>query len=205
VLRDERMGQQQTMHKLMEGIRGAHAEFTAAWAKAKAAALKVKPPRNASDWDAILHANGIAYREAATLAGHRDELIAKLFHKHLVPLHQAFIDGDRQAIGAILDFLEIDVPAFRCGYAKEWYLRKMKALSLNESHAARLRQYALRLCAMPLHRREIAELGRLMIKAADKSFIEELRVLISTGGDRTRKKSSKMLAVVLNGRKDLRA
>jgi hypothetical protein len=32
-----------------------------------------------------------------------------------------FVEGDANSIDAILDFIAVDIPAFRCGYAKEKY------------------------------------------------------------------------------------
>jgi hypothetical protein len=107
-------------------------------------------------------------------------------------------------VHAIIDFLEVDVPAFRCGYAKEQHLRKLKTIPLTDEHRARLREYAVGLCRTPHHRREITEAGRLMISVANLSFVNELRALSRTENEWVKRKTAKMLRVVLNGRKDLR-
>ena len=189
----------------MEEIRSAHAAFHRDWTEGRSAALKnLVPGEKAASWEQIWQANGIAYRSARPLEHRRNRLLRELFEKHLVPRHEDFLGGDPHAVNAVIDFLDVDVPAFRCGYAKEDYLRMLKTIPLTDEHRERLRQYGLRLCGLPVHRREIGEAGRLMIRIADRGFLEELRALARSENDRIRKKSEKMLSVVQNGRKDLR-
>lgn len=121
----------------------------------------------------------------------------------LGPLEKPFLAGEAKAIDAVLEFAEVDIPAFRCGYAKQWFFRKLKSLPLNKSQEARLRQLAYNLCRGPNYGREIADMGRLMIRLADKSMIRELRVLAESSDELVRMKSQRMLDVILHHRKDL--
>jgi len=198
------MNRQSEYRDLMEQIRCAHQAFATAWAEERAAALvTISPKKSAFSWNEIWKANGVAYKAAQPLADRRNHLIQELFSNHLGPLHEGFQSGDPDAVNAIIDFLQIDVPAFHCGYAKEDYLRKLKAIELTEEHRERLRQYGLRLCGMPQHRREIAKAGRLMILVANREFVEELQKLANGDSRWIKDRASKMLAVVQNGRKDL--
>ena len=198
------MSQQGEYRRLMEEIRRAHTAFSKGWTEARTAALRsFSPGQGAPSSKEIWRANGIAYRSAQSLADRRNRLLGELFNEHLIPLHEDFLSGDPHAVNAVIDFLEVDVPAFRCGYAKESYLCRLKTIPLTDEHQERLRQYGLRLCGMPVHRREIGEAGRLMIRVANRDFLEQLRALTASENDWIRKKSTKMLSVVQNARKDL--
>lgn len=189
----------------MEQVRDAHAAFAAAWSQARAAALRdISPDGEAIPLKLLWEANGVAYNAARPLSDRRKGLLATLFGEHLSPLYEDFVAGDPEAVHAVIDFLEVDVLAFHCGYAKEDYLRTLKTTPLNEEHQERLRQYGLGLCSLPAHRREIEEAGRLMIRVADHDFVAGLETLAAGEDERVRQKSVKMLAVVRNGRKDLR-
>jgi hypothetical protein len=198
------MNRQSGYRELMEQIRRAHQAFATAWAKERAAALAtILPKKSALSWNEIWEANGVAYKAAQPLADRRNHLMGELFRDHLGSLDERFQSGDPDAVHAIIDFLEVDVPAFQCGYAKEHYLRKLKTIELTDEHRERLRQYGLRLCRLPQHRREIANAGRLMILIANREFVEELRELANSDSRLIKNRASKMLAVVQNGRKDL--
>jgi hypothetical protein len=189
----------------MEEIHLAHEAFSKHWTEARTAALKsISPKKGAASWEQVWQANGIAYKSAQSLEDRRNRLIGKLFEEYLIPLQEDFLSGGPHAVDAVIDFLEIDVPAFRCGYAKEDYLRKLKTVPLTDEHQERLRQYGLRLCSMPVHRREIGEAGRLMIRVVNRDFVDQLRALTASENDWIRKKSTKMLGVIQNGRKDFR-
>ncbi|HEY8751177.1 MAG TPA: hypothetical protein VIM11_24550 [Tepidisphaeraceae bacterium] len=199
------MSPQRDFRRLMEQIRHAHAAFSKGWTEARTAALKsISPMEGAASWEQVWQANGIAYQSAQSLADRRDRLLGKLFEEHLIPLQEDFLRGVPSAVDAVIDFLEVDVPAFRCGYAKEYYLRQLKKIRLSDEQQERIRQYGLRLCSMPVHRREIGEAGRLMIRFANRAFVEQLRGLTTSENDRIREKSLKMLSVIQNGRNDLR-
>ena len=199
------MSRRREYRRLMEGIRDAHAAFKRDWAERRSAALKgLVADERAASWEEIWRANGVAYRGAASLAERRDRLLGELFERHLIPLYEKFRQGDADAVNGVIDFLEVDVLAFRCGYVKESYLRELKRVHLDEGHRERLRRYGLNLCGTASHRREIREAGGLMIAMADREMVERLMVLIGGGNERVMKKAGKMLGVILNARSDLR-
>ena len=174
-----------SFRELVERLHVAHTDFAKVW--------KTAP-------------HGHAAREPQKVTEARDKFsdaLNALFGK-LTPLEQPLLAGDPQAIDAILDFSEVDIPAFRCGYAKQKYFRKLKSLSLNTAQEERLRRLAYNLCRSPNYGREIADLARLMIRLADASFIRELQQLSKDSDDRVRKKSQRMLDVILHNRADLR-
>lgn len=114
-----------------------------------------------------------------------------------------FFEGRSIAIDAILDFLEVDVPAFRCGYAKEKFFRRLKSLPLGSDQIERIRSLAYKLCATDSYRREFRDLARSMIKFANTDFVERIKGLRDTSDGVVHFKSSLMLDTILNNRKDL--
>ncbi len=114
-----------------------------------------------------------------------------------------FLAGDSEAIDSIINFLEIDIPAFRCGYAKEKYFRKLKSLSLNENQKERIYNLAYNLCQSDSYRREFRDLVRLMIKIADADFIQKLKTLEEKSDDIVKFKIKIMSETILQNREDL--
>lgn len=123
--------------------------------------------------------------------------------KELEKYEKDFLVGNSQAIDSIINFLEIDIPAFRCGYAKEKFFRKLKSLRLNENQKERLRNLAYNLCLSESYRREFRDLVRLMIKIADTDFIESLKQIEKESGDIVKFKIKIMLKTILQNREDL--
>lgn len=123
--------------------------------------------------------------------------------KELKKYEKDFLVGNSQAIDSIINFLEIDIPAFRCGYAKEKYFRKLKSLSLNENQKERLRNLAYNLCLSDNYRREFRDLVRLMIKIADANFIQRLKQLNEKSDDIVKFKVKIMSEMVSQNREDL--
>jgi hypothetical protein len=172
--------------ELVERLYVAHTEFQKAWKAYSPYCMTTCEPQEVTD------ARNKFY---AALNG--------LFDK-LQPLEQPFLAGDPKAIDTVLEFAEVDIPAFRCGYAKQWFFRKLKSLPLNKTQEARLRQLAYNLCRGHNYGREIADMTRLMIRLADQSLIQELQRLSEGSDERARQKSRRMLDVVLHHREDLR-
>lgn len=203
------MNRKEQIRDLMQRIYTAHQEFATAWEASKAANFNNGQPYdiaklNQKEIDTMLEANHRAYVDARPQEETLYALLREFFDNHLNPLMPAFEVGDSLAIDGILDFVEIDIPAFKLGYEKEYIYGKLKHLSLNESQSNRLRQVAFNLCSRPHYRREINELGRLMIRLADEQFVEELRNLSGSSNEYVQKKAKRMLDVILQGRKDLR-
>jgi hypothetical protein len=200
------MNSKKRYRDLMERIRHSHQEFSEVWNKVRTAELHKRNIDPAGDlWDRIeevWEANGVAYEAARPQSDRRDEFLSILFEE--LPFEE-LLEGKPEAIDTILDFLEIDVLAFRCGYAKQWCYRKLKSLPLNEKQIQRLRQLIIDICQCSGQRQELKELARLMIKLADKPLIENLQYLADKHENKyTRQKAQRVLQVVLNGRHDLR-
>ena len=116
---------------------------------------------------------------------------------------EGFSLGESESINAILDFIAVDIPAFRCGYAKEKYLRRLKSQRLEPSQMERIRKIGLAMCGSESYRREFRDLARLLINIADSAFVESVRAL-QTGPDGIVEfKCKLMLKTILNVRKDL--
>ena len=82
--------------------------------------------------------------ETVGFTRHEPELIAaarkifwsayrRLFDEYLTPLDARFRSGNEQALDEVIAFLATDVPAFRCGYIKEKWLRRLKSTSLTQA------------------------------------------------------------------------
>ena len=174
--------------ELMQNLYIAHQDFKKAWAMQHRSKSKDKKP---SEVD--LTRNKFC-----------DELNL-LFQTKLDPLRQAFLTGSVAAVDDVIDFLAVDIPAFRCGYEKEWYLRRLKSLPLTEAQQERLKTIALDLCRKPDYRREFSDWAKLMITLADETFVDELQSLLESSDEFVRKKVKRMLAVIVQNRKDLKA
>jgi hypothetical protein len=203
------MSNKDRYRELMVHIHQWHKEFSAVWNSVRTAELQkhnidssFMMRVNQREIEKIWEANGVAYRAASAQAAKRDELFRNLFEE--LP-HNQFLQGNPKAIDEIISFLEIDVIAFRCGYAKEFYFHKLKSLSLNQNQINRLQGLALTMCQNLTYRREFTVLIRLMIKLADKDFIDKTRsLLINNTSKHISKKTRRMIEVILNNRPDLK-
>jgi len=199
---------QARIRELMTNIERTHRDFQAGWEATRSRELRARgidPTTNflqpKLNFSLLYEANGAAYREGQVLADKRNEFWRQL--AEAVPF-EAVRSGDPKGIDAVIDFLEIDIPAFRCGYAKEYCFRKLKACRLAAPQVQRLRNLALTLCAGP-YRREVNELTRLMIPWADSQFVEELRRLAAQSENKfTCQRARRMLGIILNERVELR-
>jgi len=158
----------------------------------------------------------LAWREYGTVGftKHVPELITakrkkfwsayrRLFDEYLDPLDARFRSGDEQALEEVIAFLATDVPAIRCGYIKEKWLRRLKSVSLSQTQRQRLTRAALELCANSRFRREIAEWNKLMIKLADKETVTALFGLIESDNSLVKSKARHMLHGILQNRSDI--
>ena len=125
----------------------------------------------------------------------------ELWNKLLYPLQSKFHADSETAIDEVIDFLEVDIPAFRCGYLKEHFLERLKAVKLSDGHKIRLRKIALELCKNDTVRREFRRWVNLMRQLADHDFIVELRKQITC--DSEPRATNLMLQGVLGTRKEL--
>jgi len=186
----------------MERIRETHQEFTEVWNSMRTAELRKHGIGPDYRMEIVWEANGVAYKAARPQSDRRDEFLSILFDE--LPFKD-FLEGKLEAINSILDFLEIDVLAFRCGYAKQWCFHKLKVLPLNEKQIVRLRQLVVAMCQYKGQREELRELARLMIKVADKPLIKDLQGLTRNGDNEyVKQKAERVLNVILNSRHDLK-
>ncbi|MCC6491111.1 MAG: hypothetical protein IT364_26725 [Candidatus Hydrogenedentes bacterium] len=172
--------------KLLQ-IVAAHKAFQADW-------QKYRPDHNVYETYELAHDTYLA----------REKAVSDLFQT-LYALYEGFLRGDADAVDAVLDFLEIDIPAFRAGYAKEWYYRKLKRTPLSEHQKQRIRNLGLALFAQPEYRREWAELVRLFANLADAELIKQIAEL--TTSDKcayVAGRASSALDRILNVRPELR-
>jgi len=126
-----------------------------------------------------------------------------LYSAKLTPLRDSFLHDPLSAVNHVIDFLEIDIPAFRCGYEKEWYLTKLKSVQLTQQQRDRLKNSALYLLRNPHYRRERRDWARLMIGLADEPFIADLRTLSNSPEHFVQQNSRRMLNTLLANRRDL--
>lgn len=137
---------QQVFRALMQEIRNAHDAFSKRWRHVRESTLaEIGPTEPQRTYQQIWQANGVAYRAAKGLSDRRDLFISELFENHLTPLREAFLRGDPEAVDAVIDFIEILIPAFGCGCAKEEMLRHLKRMRLTDEQQIRLRRFAVSL------------------------------------------------------------
>src|SRR4051812_34063532 len=101
---------------LMEKQYDAHRDFHRIWDQAK--------DKNCSEVDDARNRFFAA----------NDELWSTL----LGPLQSKFHCDPNSAMDEVIHFLEVDVPAFRCGYLKEYFLQHLKSQELSEGQKQRL-------------------------------------------------------------------
>lgn len=133
------------------------------------------------------------------------EDLNRLWDLKLSPLQIKFAKNPLETVDEIIEFLSVDILAFRCGYLKEFFLTKLKTLELNDVQQEKLKQLALSLCKKPRFRREFGDWARLLIKLADKQFIEQLNGLSESSDTRIKNTSQWMRNKIVENRKDLQS
>jgi hypothetical protein len=181
---------------LMRELHKAHRNFQNEWRRWCASELTRKEKQ-----ELISHEV-----ESVTIA--RNMMLAaldKLFDTKIYPLESELRTNPQSAADKIIEFLSVDIPAFRCGYAKEFLLARLKYIELNPAQKQRLRQIALNTCEAYNFRREFRRWCRLMIVLADRDFTERLINLTKSGNRYAQIKSKWMLDTIFRHRKDLTA
>lgn len=144
--------------------------------------------------------------EPESVKNARDEFFRKidlLYSLKLEPLEKKFRDDPHSAISEVGEFLSTDIPAHRCGYAKEIFLQWLKSAKLTTNEIAMLQQIAMKTCETDNVRREFRRWCRLMIKLADEEFILNLKSLMKSDKLFTRLKSRWMFDSIRKHRSDL--
>jgi hypothetical protein len=88
--------------------------------------------------------------EPVTLARNKfwDDL-TRLWDLKLDPLQIKFAENPINTVDEVIEFLSVDILAFRCGYVKEFFLTKLKTLELTDLQQKNLQQIALNFCNKP--------------------------------------------------------
>jgi hypothetical protein len=178
---------------LMREVYSAHEKLKQEWADWQNGNLKKSKERK-----------GNVEPESVTKA--RDEFYDKLnllYSLRLEPLEQKFRGDPHAAFAELMEFLSVDIAAFRTGYAKEVFLRWLKNVDLSQNEIRETQRTALEICAKPNIRREFRYWRRLMIKFADADFLLELKKLTESDEPLTRLKSAQMCEAIEKHRTDL--
>jgi len=150
-------------------------------------------------------AKGNVEPESVTKA--RNEFLQKndsLYSLKIYPLEKNFWETPHSAFAELIEFLSVDIAAFRCGYAKEVFLQRLKNIELTAIEIKQIQQVALKMCETENVRREFRRWCRLMIRLADAEFILNLSGLSKNGNSLTRLKANWMLELLERHRTDLR-
>jgi len=136
----------------------------------------------------------------------RDNFFQKsdILYAKLSPLEIKFRENPQLAIDELIKFLSVDITAFRCGYAKEFFLQKLKNVDLSDSQVKQLQRLALQYCQTDTVRREFRRWCRLMIKLADAEFVAELKNIRNSKDLFVRLKTNWMLDLIQKQRTHLK-
>lgn len=137
----------------------------------------------------------------------RNEFFRKLdvlYSLKIEPLEKKFRDDPHSATAELIEFLSVDIPAFRCGYAKEVFLQWLKNVELTTGEIKQFQQVALKMCETNNVRREFRRWCRLMIKLADEDFVLKLKSFVKSDELFTQLKAKWMLELIEKHRTDLR-
>lgn len=127
-----------------------------------------------------------------------------LYSSKLEPLEKKFRANPKSAIDELVEFLSVDITAFRCGYAKEVFLQWLKHTELTSKEIKQFQQIAIKMCETNNVRREFRRWCRLMIKLADVDFVAELKSLSESENHLARIKSKWMIKLIQKHRTDLK-
>ena len=179
---------------LMENLYLAHQSFHRHWNEWQNGSLPQKVKKQLKGHEP----------ESVTVARNKMlDALNLLFNTKLAPLEIKFRENPESAVDEIIEFLSIDIPAFRCGYAKEQFLKRLKSVPLKSFQQQKLREIALDLLSRPHYRREIGAWSRLMIALADQSFIEELENLSESSDEMIRQRAKRVRDKIFQHRTNL--
>jgi hypothetical protein len=151
------------------------------------------------------YGNGFRKTEPEEITIARDKLFTafnELFRK-LDEFEKGINKNDPSDIDQIISFVEVETTAFRIGYARQRFFRRLKSTSLNESQKHRLLQVGINYCTSQDYKREFRDLVRLLIKIADKEFITKIAKIKNESDGVVKFKAYLLLETVLHHRKDL--
>jgi hypothetical protein len=178
---------------LMQETYLAHENFKDVWEKWRNGKLKK-----------INKAKRIAEPEIVTDARNKfHQKVNVLYGSRIEPLEVKFRRSPKLAFDELIEFLSVDITAFRSGYAKEIFLQWLKNTELSSKEIIQLQEVGLKMCQTDNVRREFRRWCRLMIKLADLDFIKKLEGLLESENKFTRLKSKWMIQLIQKHRLDL--
>lgn len=127
----------------------------------------------------------------------------KLFDTKLIPLEARFQTDPASAVNEIIDFLAVDIPAFRCGSYKEFFLKKLKTTRLTPSQEQRIIKIFLKLCESRNVPREFRYWCELILSFADLDIVDDLMLLSKSTNNYTKTKSKLMMEMIFKDRKEV--
>lgn len=156
----------------------------------------------------------LGHREKLKLKGREPENVTRarqifldafnnLHNAKIHPLESKLQTAPTSAVDEVIEFLSTDIPAFRCGYAKEVFLTKLKAVELSSKQISKLQKAFLDLCEAQNFHREFRRWCRLIIRTADEDFFRELEKLSRSANRCAVIKSKWTIEMLVHHRKDL--
>lgn len=127
----------------------------------------------------------------------------RLFDGKLIPLESRFKINPQSAIDEIIDFLAVDIPAFRCVNYKEFFLEKLKNTKMTNAQEQRLINVFIRLCKTRTMPREFQKWCELVLSFADLDIVDDLMVLSKSSNNYTKTKSKLMMEMIFKDRKEV--
>lgn len=128
----------------------------------------------------------------------------ELFSLKIQPIEKNFKKNPSDSLEEVLEFLSIDITAFRCGYAKEFFLKGLKQTSFSESESEKIKSMIVDVCKTKSFRREFRRWSSLAVKIADSNLVESLQNLVKSECHFARVKSRWILEAICRNRMDLR-
>src|SRR5687767_224075 len=87
-----------------------------------------------------------AGQEPKKLSAARARLLSafgNLWEQRLAPLQNQLLKDPHPAIDDLIEFLLLEIPAHRCGYAKGWFLTRLKQIDLTPEEKTKIQNAAL--------------------------------------------------------------
>lgn len=101
----------------------------------------------------------------------------RLWQNLLAPLIGSFQNDKSSAIDELIEFLDVDIPVFRCGYLKEYFLKRLTSVELLPRQQKRLLEIGMYLCTTNSIRREFRRWVNLLSLIADQEFVNRIETL----------------------------
>ena len=124
-----------------------------------------------------------------------------LFDKYLMPIDSRLRESDTSCIDDAIAVLSIDIHAFRVGYLKAAWLRRIKRLPLTPVQVDELRAIALGKLVARHAGREMVEWNRLLARVATADDVAAIRELCQNRSQVVRSRAERTLRSILSGRR----